>query len=57
MEQLGLDGIEVAELEEELKLGLIQSGDRQGLEVQELCVRRMPLREDQVLERYGAAAL
>ena len=57
VEQLCLDRIEVAELEKKLKLGLIEGGDRQGLEIKKVSVRGMSLRKDKMLERDCTAAL
>ena len=57
MEYLGLNRVEVSELVEPLESGVVQGGDGQGREVQEIGVRGVSFREDQVLEGDGAVGL
>ena len=54
---MNLDGIEVRELVEPLVVGVVECGDGERLEVEEVCVRRVALREDEVLEGDGAVRL
>ena len=51
VEELGLDGVEVGEGEEQLEPRVLQRGHRQRLEIQQVRGRRVAFREDQMLER------
>ena len=52
-----LDGIEVGELVEPLEVWVVEGGDGEGSEVEEVGVGRVALGEDEVLEGDGAVRL
>ena len=49
--RLRLDGVEVGEAVQRLERRAVQRRQRQRVQVQQLGVRRVPLRQDQTLER------
>ena len=57
VEDLRLDWVEVVKLVHRLVLCRFEAGEWEGLEIEEVRVRWMELREDQVLESYGSNRL
>ena len=57
MEDLSLDGIKMRKLVDPLESRVVQGCDWQRREIQEIRVRRMSLRQNQVLEGDGAVGL
>lgn len=53
VENLSLNGVKILEGKQLLVAGVLERGDREGVEVQQLRVRGVELRENEVLERDG----